>query len=412
MSIFWLVFISGLLLLAAGCSENRKISSNHSLQSLSDEQEVLHFKNNAQNSYENDLKTYVIGNQSFAWDVYDRLRTQGGNVCFSPLGLAAIIEMAALGAKDGTWKQMSDVLHWPFDQQRFAASYAALNKRLGQDQLLTENHLWIQEGSQSSPWYKQLLRSNLFGQIAYLNFSHPSSITTINEAIRQSTSHLLKLNSSTTVVLATASDLKTNWLSPFSMANTRISPFYLANGEVVHAPIMQQTGDFRILYEEKYTLLELPFQSGAQNGLAMWVILPNGNENLVEVEKSLKKMDIFGLQSRLQLRNVNVYLPKNELFSLIDYSAVLKKLGMKLPFTHHANFSGIDGTENLYLNHVIHAAGMTIEENWTSLPQKPADAELTFKADHPFLFLVLNKETGAIILLGRMMVITSRGEIQ
>jgi serpin B len=411
MSIFGLIFISALLLLAAGCNENRKTSSNHSMQSLSAEQEIIHYKNNVLDSYESDLKSYVIGNQLFAWDVYDKLRTEKENLCFSPLGLATVLEMAALGAKDSTWKQMSNVLHWPFNQQRLAASYAALNKRLSHDQLLIGNNIWIQEGSQSTPWYRQLLRFNQFGQIAYLNFKQPSARKTINEAIQQSTHHLLELSPSTTVVLTTAIDLKTNWLSPFSIAKTQLSPFYLASGEVVHTPLMQQTGNFRILYEEKYALLELPFQSEAQNDLAMWVILPNGNENLVEVEKTLRNMDISRLHSRLQLRNVNVYLPKAELFSVMNYSSILKKLGMKLPFTHHANFSGIDGTENLYLSHVIHRARMTIEENWTSLPKKSPDAELTFKADHPFLFLILNKETGAIVLLGRMMVINSIGEI-
>ncbi|MCK4550640.1 MAG: serpin family protein, partial [Candidatus Aenigmarchaeota archaeon] len=89
----------------------------------------------------------------------------------------------------------------------------------------------------------------------------------------------------------------------------------------------------------------------------------------------------------------------------------LKQMGMPLAFSNDADFSGMDGTKNLFIAAVIHQAFVEVNEEGTeaaaatavvvnlksALPQVPV-----FYADHPFVFLIQERKTGNILFLGRV----------
>lgn len=83
---------------------------------------------------------------------------------------------------------------------------------------------------------------------------------------------------------------------------------------------------------------------------------------------------------------------------------------MPLPFSTSADFSGMDGTRNLYITNVIHQAFTEVNEKGTEAAAATAvvvglkSIRITreFRADHPFLFLVRDKKTGSILFMGRV----------
>ena len=115
----------------------------------------------------------------------------------------------------------------------------------------------------------------------------------------------------------------------------------------------------------------------------------------------------------LRKRQVHVFLPKFKLTSEFQLADVLRAMGMTLAFSGQADFSGISSAEDLTISDVIHKAYVDVNEEGTEAaaatgvvirataarPQEP----VMFRADHPFVFLIRDNRTGAILFLGRMM---------
>jgi serpin B len=89
-------------------------------------------------------------------------------------------------------------------------------------------------------------------------------------------------------------------------------------------------------------------------------------------------------------------------------------MGMPTAFTDTADFSGMDGTKNLFISDVIHQAFVDVTEEGTEaaaatavvikLAAAPANPEPVpvFRADHPFIFFIQDDETGSILFMGRV----------
>ena len=76
-----------------------------------------------------------------------------------------------------------------------------------------------------------------------------------------------------------------------------------------------------------------------------------------------------------------------------------------------ADFSGMDGTYDLYINEVLHKAFIEVNEEGTEAAAATTVIigvtailePTTFIADHPFIFLIQQKETGAVLFMGNVM---------
>ena len=92
----------------------------------------------------------------------------------------------------------------------------------------------------------------------------------------------------------------------------------------------------------------------------------------------------------------------------------LKALGMPTAFSDNADFSGMDGKKDLQISDVIHKAFIEVNEEGTEAAAATAVVMRTtavmnpkpipvFRADHPFIFMISDKNTGEILFLGRVM---------
>ena len=110
---------------------------------------------------------------------------------------------------------------------------------------------------------------------------------------------------------------------------------------------------------------------------------------------------------------VKVYIPRFKFTQMFGLSEDLSKMGMEDAFDENkADFSGINGRKNdLYISKVIYKAFVEVNEEGTEaaaataviLDTKALIEELVFKADHPFIFFIRDKETGSILFMGRVM---------
>jgi serpin B len=221
----------------------------------------------------------------------------------------------------------------------------------------------------------------------------------------------------TRLVITNAIYFKGDWVKQFDKNKTTDAEFRTAPGTSVKIPMMQRTDDDAIyLYSENSDLqmLSMPYEHTTGKALSMVILLPR-SDNLTITEASLSTGTLTALQQSATSRRVMIYFPKFTLETKYSLPETLGSMGMPTAFTGNADFSGMDGTKDLLISDVIHQAFVAVNEEGTEaaaatavvmkLAAAPggADPVPVFRADHPFLFLIQDNETGSILFMGRVM---------
>jgi serpin B len=209
---------------------------------------------------------------------------------------------------------------------------------------------------------------------------------------------------STRLLLVSTIWLKGSWASPFDRAHTTNSLFQLGSGESVLVPTMHLTANFRLAESDDVQVLDLPYSS---NRLSMLLILPRKSDGLGELEKVLTPARITKLQQTGRSQKVSISLPRFKSRSGLALVQPLQALGIKDAFSASADFSGITPTKPFFIEDVFHKAYLEVDEEGaeaaagTGLSFVDSFPE-TFNANHPFLFLIRDNQSGIILFLGRV----------
>jgi serpin B len=172
--------------------------------------------------------------------------------------------------------------------------------------------------------------------------------------------------------------------------------------------MMWQTGHYRYVHENGLAAIELPY---ADDDLSMIVIMPDGD--IDKMGESLTLDQIKQLAVDMHSEKVDLFLPRFKLEASYGLGGMLSDMGMPDAFIDQiANFSGMTGQPGLYIGSVIHKARVEVNEEGSEaaaataviMDTKSFELEMkqTFRADHPFLFIIVHNPTGAILFMGRM----------
>ena len=371
----------------------------------------------------------VKGNNEFALELYAKLRTQEGNLFFSPYSISTALAMAYAGARGETESQMAKALHFsttPSTTGGFANEFGAIVKDLnvrgakGNYELNVANALWGQQGYGFLAEFLGLIKKDYGGELNEVDFINASETArqTINSWVEKQTRNKIKdliqqgvLNSMTRLVLTNAIYFKGNWARQFKKEKTQNAPFTLLNGNKVDVPMMSQTADFNYIQTESFQGLELPY---VNNELSMIILLPKKLDGLPEFEGTVTINNLSKWLNELRKREVIVFVPKFKMTSRFGLADVLKAMGMISAFVPDvADFSGINGKRDLFISAVIHKAYVDVNEEGTEAAAATGGViKLTsagptqtpvFRADHPFLFVIRDNHSGSILFVGRVM---------
>lgn len=373
------------------------------------------------------VSSLVTSNSQFAVDLYKQINSTAGadNIFLSPYSVSTALAMTYAGSRSTTQKQMAGALHFnPSDASvldEFSTLLGQTKAAAGKDYKLDiANALWGERSEQFDPAYVGTVQKYFGGGFNAVDFIHDAdgSRQKINQSVADSTEGKIQnllgpgdFDKDTRLVLTSAIYFKGNWSSPFRPEDTQDAPFTLSNGSKVTVPLMEQVGDFWFVKQTGLTAINLPY---ADNDLAMVAILPDRDIN--ELAKSLSSEKIEQLRKGMRRVKVDVYLPRFEFQSQYHMAQMLAQMGMPDAFDpKRADFSGMDGKTDLYIGQVIHQAMIEVNEEGsvaaaatattmfaaTAMPGPPETIEL-FRADRPFLFLIVHNATGAILFLGRM----------
>ena len=213
----------------------------------------------------------------------------------------------------------------------------------------------------------------------------------------------------TRLVLTNAIYFKGDWAVKFKEENTEPADFHVNEDKIVDVQMMYQKGDFGYSENDNMQLLQLPYKG---QELSMLIILPESIAALSSVESRFGSDTIRSWLSQMREREVDVYLPKFKMTcGTLELNKILSEMGMKDAFSDAADFSGMTGGRDLFISNVMHKAFVEVNEEGTeaaaatgvgmkllSLPAPPP----VFRADRPFIFMILDNNTQCILFIGRV----------
>lgn len=373
------------------------------------------------------MTALVDGNNQFSFDAYQQLKNQKGNLFFSPYSISSAFAMAAAGARGDTAKEMFYVLH--FNPDAFPA-VVRLNKQLinsgqsrqGSPVLQIANAIWPQKNLQLLAPFTAIIQKDFGSSIETLDYVHEpaKAVETINRWALDHTNGKIKdllslkdVSADTRLILTSAVYMKAAWLRQFNNHATSKAPFHIDANQSIEIDMMQSTDRFSLFVDDEAAVIELPYIHDTQGpALAMLVVLPKQIEGLAKLESGLSLKKLNSWKEQMSRQRVQLSFPKFKIENKMDLNDVMAALGMKLAFTRKADFSGITGSSDLFINEAIHQTFINVDENGTEaaavtalgmrttsieIPEEPYE----FIADHPFFFIIVDQRTQTILFMGR-----------
>jgi serpin B len=372
-----------------------------------------------------DKQIVIEGNNAFALNLYAELSKEEGNLFFSPSSISTALAMTYAGARGNTATQMANTLHFTLSQERLHPAFSELMKDLEADpqrsdyQLSIANALWGQTGYKFYDEFMNITKSYYDAGFKEVDFKNKTEETRqiINSWTEDKTNNKIKdlikpgiLNNFTRLVLTNAIYFKGKWQFQFDAKNTQNSTFTLLNGEEIQVPMMKQTKEFNYIENGMLQIIEMPYVG---DKLSMVILLPKKIDGLKQIEGSLTQGNLNNWLSNLRNREVIVSLPKFKMTSEFELNEVLKSLGMVDAFTMQADFSGMTPDPiGLYISNVLHKAFVDVNEEGTEAAAATAvvmklrgimpEPKPVFRADHPFIFIIRDMQSGSILFMGRV----------
>ncbi|MBN2422534.1 serpin family protein [Candidatus Woesearchaeota archaeon] len=382
------------------------------------------------------IQQVVNANNQFAFDLYSELvKDEEGNIFYSPYSISAALAMTYEGARGQTANEMKSVFHFPENnilQPNFAAIYNGINKGNKAYELRTGNALWAQYDYKFLDDYTSRVEQYYGGKVANLDFVKETekSRQTINSFIEEQTNDKIKdlipqgvLDPMTKLVLTNAIYFKGTWEWEFDESDTRDQDFKITKDNIVKTPMMYMDPDkarFNYADLKKMQILELPYKG---EKISMLVLLPKQGEEydyetdeiinydytLEDIELSSEKLNEYKSEMK-EIKLDSIHLPKFEFDTKYFLVKTLSDMGMPTSFTFDADFSGMNGIRELFISAVIHQAYVKVDEKGTEaaaataviVGKMAAMPQNIFRADHPFIFIIQEKDTGNILFMGRV----------
>jgi serpin B len=402
-----------LVALASGCSAEENLAVSET-QSISDDQAVA---------------ALVRGNNEFALNLYEEVCKiqESDNIFFSPYSISSALGMTYDGARGQTAVDMAEVLHFTLPVEAVNRAFHSLTETMSSGDLSgaesgdpftlsISNGLWVQDGFNLLDEYVAEVTRYYSAGVRNLNFidDPEGSRETINEWVAESTMNRILdlippgvLKEDTRVVLTNAVYFKASWRNQFDEHFTKDATFFLTDGSAIEVPMMNQTDYFNYSSTEGCSAIELDYAAGKAS---MLILLPDGD--IQEFQQDFNADKLGTIRRRLSSCNVSLSMPKFEFTRSLQLSQILRTLGMESAFGSGADFSGFTGSPDLFISEVLHKAFVKVDEEGTeaaaatavvmgltAMPAQPVEMNI----NRPFMFFILDRETGSIVFMGRVM---------
>ncbi len=360
---------------------------------------------------------------TFAFDlfkeVYQTNKTE--NVFISPLSVSMALSMTLNGAKGETLEEIKNALRISnFSVDEINEYCKILREALLKVDPSTEfaiaNSIWYREGFPVENYFLHVNREFFNAEVNESDFLNPETLNRINKWCADNTKNKIpqiieSIPDEAIMYLINAVYFKGIWKSQFDKENTSDAIFYKEDGTTWSVKMMRQKAFFNYWEDQTARYLTLPYGNGA---FSMKIILPNYDKNVDDVINNLNK-ESWSLSSGSPANNVpvevNLQLPSFK--AECEYQLqkeVLPTMGMQLPFSDFADFTGISRGGGIKISQVIHKTYVSVGEEGTEAAAVtvvgmettagPPSNEIYYTVNRPFVFVIQENSTGTILFMG------------
>ncbi len=356
-------------------------------------------------------------NNKFSIGLYKQLVSEKENLIFSPLSIKLALSLAYEGAEGKTKNEFEKVLH--IDSNTKGSSLMSLSDNLTKykDQpfvLNISNAIWIQDNLKIKDTYQDIIRAKYASDIFPVDFSNSSSAALkINNWVSEKTNRLIpsiiepeEISPSTKLVISNAVYFMAKWKSAFDKALTKKDDFYAIDKTKASLDFLNKEEFLKYFENDDFQCVFKEYEGWK----SFCVILPKNEYGIADVERGLNELTLKNSYFSAKYAKVKLSIPKLKLATDLQLNEPLKKLGLNIAFTSEADFKGITTKEPLFISKVTHKACIDVDEEKTTAAAATAMMMIggvvppenkVFKADHPFIFMVIDKRTQEILFMGR-----------
>ena len=382
----------------------------------------------------------AIQSSAFPDNLLQKLLSEhrGDSIICSPLGIHAALTICMCGARGDTLKQMMNVLYTEVEKAKVTPNYAMkINSDLlkiseyyndtfqghGKQPVITiANKLWVANNLEILDSYRVSTGVDVVD--TYDKAQAQKSAEIVNQWFADNTNNMIK-NLVDDRIMSMSDFLITNaiyFCGKFKVAfeerrTQENVPFYShrtqsQESNQIGTVTMMCSKAKRIFAQKVDGVWDVVKLEYADSSLSLFLVICNQDRD--PNDKSLTTADLMK-SDRLkagtaQRRECDLWVPKFNFEAKSNLNSVLENLGMSLPFSVAADFSGIDGSKSLFISKVLHKAVIEVDEQGTkaaaatavcmdrcrSPPRPPG-----IRFDRPFEFHIIDETKKMVLFSGR-----------
>ena len=360
----------------------------------------------------------IEADQEFAFELFGRVcsLSEEENIMISPLSVSYALGMTLNGAAGTTLDAFRQVLHFEaLTDQEVNESYKDLMDQLvhldEKVEFSIANSIWYKLGynvledfiTTNQTWFDALVNE--------LDFSDPQAVEIINAWIEEKTNDKIQdmldfIPSNTVMYLINAIYFNAKWKYQFDKSETYEGLFNLEDGSTSPVDYMKVNGGFGYTVAEDFSAVVLPY---GDSTFSMVVMLPAEGHEVNELVGSLDIDRWNDLSGSFDMTNLQIELPRFKYGFKDSLNNPLIDLGLGLAFSGAADFSRITPGGGLYISRVIHQTFIDVQEEGTEAAaativelRELSGGTQIFRADRPFLYVIKENSTGAIMFMGKV----------
>jgi serpin B len=354
---------------------------------------------------------------NFAFNIFKEVsKANGRNTFFSPLSLNMALGMLYNGASGDTRAEMVQVLGMSdFSEYEINEFYQKMSQALLNIDPLTDigiaNSIWYRNTWSVKQPFIDINKHYFDAMVQALDFSQPDAADVINKWCADKTKNRITeivekpIHGGIVMYLINALYFKSKWLFEFDKSQTKQADFTKSDNQTKRVSMMEQETSLSYYIDEHLQCVELPYGNQA---FSMVVILPSYDSDIDQLIDYLDNAVWQNIIKNLQKLNVWVKFPRFKIECDLSLNEPVKNVGMRKIF-----IGGLDNiSEGLAVSEIKQKTFVEVNEEGTEAAAVTSieiretssgqGSSIPFFATSPFLYLIKEKSTGAILFIGRM----------
>ena len=368
------------------------------------------------------LKNPADALNKYSVDLYKTSKKKKENLFLSPLSTYMALLVTYEGADGKTQREFESVLH--LDKNISTGNFSSLSKQLTKsigktNTLNITSALWLDTDFQVKESYNNKLSKLNIADTQTLDFSRKTSASnTINKWVSDRTNNKIKniispkdISKRSKMVISNAIYFNGEWSKKFDKTKTKPDTFYNIKKRESKVDFMNSKEQLQYYENKDFQFISKPYKKLLDKSFC--IILPKNKYGIFDVENKLNNTLLDSVFSSTKREEVKLSMPKFKLEKSFTLTKNLKKLGLKSAFSRQANFKELTDQRPFFISCVKHKTFIDINEERTeaaaattitgklSTWKDPNKKPVVFKADHPYIFMIIDNKTKAIVFMGR-----------